>query len=148
MNDANILSFMDAALHEGRKALPNCLPNPPVGCVIVKDGIIVSRGHTNDPGCDHAEAMALNGLPADLREYVAFVTLEPCSFYGRTPSCAQTLASRRIGHVYVALIDPDPRNSGKGIELLRENGVDVTVGVLSAQAWSDLSPYLNQDQTP
>ena len=136
---------MSVALREGRKAISKCSPNPPVGCVIVKDGLIVSRGHTNEPGKDHAEAMALRGLPDDLSAYAAFVTLEPCSFHGRTPSCAQALAERRIGHVYVALIDPDPRNDGAGIDLLRDQGISVTTGVLENQALADLRPHLAMD---
>ena len=75
--------FMRAALTEGRKALPLCLPNPPVGCVLVKAGAIVARGHTQPPGLDHAEAMALSQVLGDLTSITAYVTLEPCSFQGR-----------------------------------------------------------------
>ena len=145
MRESTITELMQAALEEGRKAREKCAPNPPVGCVIAKNGHIITRGHTNEPGEDHAEAMALRSLPDCLRDYAAFVTLEPCSFHGRTPSCAEALANRNIGHVYVAMIDPDPRNNGKGIEKLRSRGIDVTVGVLEGQAIADLSPYLIRD---
>jgi pyrimidine deaminase RibD-like protein len=87
--------FMREALMEGRKALPACLPNPPVGCVLVRNGTIIARGYTNPPGHPHAEAMALNHVAGDLHEAMAFVTLEPCAFYGRTPSCALALIARR-----------------------------------------------------
>ncbi|MFK7937390.1 MAG: deaminase, partial [Saprospiraceae bacterium] len=88
LTEEAIHNFMQAALLEGRKARPKCAPNPPVGCVIVKDNQIVARGHTNEPGQPHAEAMALNQLSPEIEDFTMFVTLEPCSFFGRTPSCA------------------------------------------------------------
>src|SRR5262249_5043451 len=110
--------FMHLALLEGRKALPGCLPNPPVGCVLVREGLVVATGYTNPPGEKHAEAMALSKLSGALSDVTAFVTLEPCSFHGRTPSCAQALVSRRIARVYISMLDPDPRNNGAGVEIL------------------------------
>lgn len=139
---------MQLALKEGRRALPGCLPNPPVGCVLVKNGRVIASGYTQSPGQHHAEAMALALLPAEwssnLSDVTAFVTLEPCSFHGRTPSCAKALADRGIGRVVVAALDPDPRNSGKGIDILKDAGVDVAVGVLKEPAMADLEPYLNR----
>ena len=88
--------FMEQAMIEGRKAKPYCAPNPPIGCVIVKDGEIIAKGHTNEPGKDHAEAMALSLVPEDVDDLILFVTLEPCSFYGRTPSCAKAIIRRKI----------------------------------------------------
>lgn len=145
MNEAAIKRFMLSALAEGKKALPKCKPNPPVGCVIVKHGCVVSRGHTGEPGKDHAEAMALRSLPDDLHEYTAFVTLEPCSFANKTPSCAASLAKRNIGQVYVAMVDPDPRNNGKGIDILRNNGISVIVGIQHKGAMADLGPHLDHE---
>ena len=142
MTEAEIKMFMRQALVEGRKAVGNCSPNPPVGCVIVKDMSIVARGHTNGPGEDHAEAMAIRELPHDLSNYSVFVTLEPCSFVGRTPSCAHTLASRRIGFVFVGLIDPHPRNRGAGISILRDSGASVSVGILEKLVKHDIGKYL------
>jgi pyrimidine deaminase RibD-like protein len=133
---------MAEALAEGRKALPACLPNPPVGCVLVRDGRVIARGHTQPPGHDHAEAMALRQVAGDLADVVAYVTLEPCSFRGRTPSCALALLDRGIRHVVVAIIDPDSRNRGTGVELLRRHGARVDLGVLAEIATTDLSPYL------
>lgn len=130
------------ALLEGRKALPNCLPNPPVGCVLVRDNEIVARGYTNKPGADRAEAMALRQIGCDLRDVTAFVTLEPCSFHGRTPSCAKAFVTRQIGKVYVAMLDPDPRNNGSGVALLEQAGIAVSVGLLQAQAERDMGLYL------
>ncbi len=133
---------MQAALFDGRKALPLCLPNPPVGCVLVQDGIVVARGHTQPPGQKHAEAMALSQISGDLSLIAAYVTLEPCSFQGRTPSCAHALVASGIKQVFVAMLDPDPRNAGAGIQILREGGIEVSIGLLEQQAWADLEPYL------
>lgn len=134
--------FMRIALEEGRKALPACIPNPPVGCVLVRDGHIVAKGFTQPPYQPHAEAVALAQLDGDLSDITAYVTLEPCSFHGRTPSCAITLADRGIRQIFVALVDPDSRNCGAGIALLQSRGVEVTVGLLAEEALQDLGPYL------
>jgi pyrimidine deaminase RibD-like protein len=136
-------NYMRLALLEGRKALPNCLPNPPVGCVLVRNNSVIASGFTNPPGKLHAEAMAISQVIGDLSEVTAFVTLEPCSFYGRTPSCAKTLVECKIKKVFVAILDPDPRNSGKGIEILRTAGIEIDLGILADEATTDLSPYLN-----
>jgi len=134
--------FMREALTEGQKALPACRPNPPVGCVLVRNGEVIARGYTQPPGEHHAEAMALTQVDGDLEDVVAFVTLEPCSFQGRTPSCAKGLVERKIGQVYVALIDPHPKNQGRGIAILEAAGIFVTVGILKEEAEKDLNPYL------
>ena len=130
------------ALAEGRRASPACLPNPPVGCVLVRDGEVIARGFTRAPGMDHAEAMALRQVEGELEDVTAYVTLEPCAFHGRTPSCAASLIARRIGRVVAATLDPDCRNADKGIQMLRAAGVQVEVGVLEDQALRDLGPYL------
>ncbi|NKB71420.1 MAG: riboflavin-specific deaminase [Candidatus Latescibacteria bacterium] len=134
--------FMRTALDQGRRALPACRPNPPVGCVLVRAGQIVARGYTNPPGQYHAEAMALSQVDGELSSITAFVTLEPCSFHGRTPSCARALVQRKIGRVYVALLDPHPQNQGRGIEIIEAAGIPVTVGLLAEEARHDLGPYL------
>lgn len=138
--------FMRAALREGRRALPQCLPNPPVGCVLVKGAQIVASGFTQPPGHFHAEAMALDQISGDLSEVRAYVTLEPCSFHGRTPSCANALVHRGIRQVIVATLDPDPRNAGAGIKLLKAAGITVEVGILERKALEDLAPYLTKTE--
>jgi len=110
--------------------------------VLVRDDRIVARGFTQPPGNPHAEAGALAQLAGPLADVTAFVTLEPCSFHGRTPSCARTMVERGVRRVHVALLDPDPRNDGKGIALLREAGVQVTVGLLEEEARRDLAAHL------
>ena len=134
--------FMRQAILEGRKALPHCHPNPPVGCVIVRNGKIIARGHTNKPGSDHAEAMALKQVPDHVSDLELFVTLEPCSFYGRTPSCARNIVRRRVKSVHVGMIDPHPKNRGAGIKILKDADIKVILGVLAEEVATDLEPYL------
>jgi pyrimidine deaminase RibD-like protein len=142
MNQKQAEKYMREAISEGRKALGKCSPNPPVGCVLVKGQEIISKGHTNEPGLPHAEAMALAQVDGTLDSVVAFVTLEPCSFHGRTPSCAQELVKRGIQEVYVGMIDPHPKNQGAGIKILREAGVLVHVGLLEKDIKNDLESHL------
>ncbi|MRI34032.1 riboflavin-specific deaminase [Endozoicomonas sp. OPT23] len=142
-------ALMKQAMLEGRKARTVCYPNPPVGCLLVKDGEIIARGHTNKPGEHHAEAMALSQLDSvkNASEGVlAFVTLEPCSFHGRTPSCAKAIVFAGIEKVYVGMIDPHPKNRGAGISVLEAAGVEVEVGIMKESVEADLTPYLSIEQ--
>ncbi|MDX1755848.1 MAG: bifunctional diaminohydroxyphosphoribosylaminopyrimidine deaminase/5-amino-6-(5-phosphoribosylamino)uracil reductase RibD [Marinobacter sp.] len=134
--------FMTLALAESKKALPTCRPNPPVGCVLVREGEVVAKGYTQAPGRHHAEAEALAQWDGPASGLTAYVTLEPCSFHGRTPSCAETLIHRNIGTVVVAITDPDPRNSGKGLVKLREAGIEVVEGVCAEEVQAFLGEYL------
>jgi pyrimidine deaminase RibD-like protein len=143
VSDDKRIEFMRAALHESAQALPGCLPNPPVGCSLVRAGAIVAVGYTQPPYQPHAEPMALTQLAGELSDVAAFVTLEPCSFHQRTPSCAKELIARRIGAVYVAILDPHPRNQGRGIAMLRDAGIPVEVGILADEVQAFLGPYLH-----
>lgn len=134
--------FMREAIAEGKKAFPACLPNPPVGCVLVRDGAIIARGHTQPPFEHHAEPMALSQVEGPLEDVTAYVTLEPCSFHQRTPSCAKEMIARKVGRVFVAMIDPHPRNQGRGLEMLREAGVEVVADFLTEEARPHLEPHL------
>ncbi len=93
--------YMLRALEISKSALPECVPNPPVGCVLVKDNVVVSEGYTQAIGRNHAEVEALNSYSGSLDGVTAYVTLEPCSFVGRTPACAKTLVESGIKHVVV-----------------------------------------------
>lgn len=139
-------TFMMLALAESKKGLPECIPNPPVGCVLVKDWAVVATGYTKAPGGHHAEAEALARYDGPLNDVTAYVTLEPCSFHGRTPSCAEALIERGLKRVVVSLVDPDPRNNGLGLEKLKEAGIEVVEGVCSGEVSAFLGPYLNRDQ--
>ncbi len=136
--------FMLRALAVSKNALPHCIPNPPVGCVLVKNGAIVAEGFTQAIGGNHAEVEAFNAFKGNLDDITAYVTLEPCSFVGRTPSCAAMLANSGIKNVVVAILDPDPRNSGKGIQMLQQAGIDVQVGLCGEQVSEFLNPYLGK----
>jgi diaminohydroxyphosphoribosylaminopyrimidine deaminase / 5-amino-6-(5-phosphoribosylamino)uracil reductase len=101
-------------------------PNPRVGAVVVNDsGAIVGEGHHVAPGYDHAEVVALNHAGTNARGATMFVSLEPCNHHGRTPPCTDALIEAGVGHVVVAVEDPDPRVSGQGIERLRGAGIEV-----------------------
>lgn len=141
--------FMAAALAESRRALPACRPNPPVGCVIVGNDRIVATGFTGAPGEPHAEASAITLLSDtdNAAALSAFVTLEPCAFHGRTPSCATALITLGIGSVFVGIVDPDPRNNGLGLRLLADAGVYVEVGILEDEIREFLTPHLAGTRT-
>ena len=113
-------SYMRRALELAKKARFNCPPNPAVGCVIVKDRRIIGEGFTQKTGEAHAEVMALRDA-ASRGESVAgatvYVTLEPCSHYGRTPPCALALKNAKVARVVAALKDPNPLVAGKGLKM-------------------------------
>ncbi|MDR1740452.1 MAG: bifunctional diaminohydroxyphosphoribosylaminopyrimidine deaminase/5-amino-6-(5-phosphoribosylamino)uracil reductase RibD [Synergistaceae bacterium] len=109
-------------------------PNPRVGCVIVKDGTVVGEGWHKARGCPHAEVEAIGNAPEDdLRGATAYVTLEPCSHYGLTPPCAPRLAEAGIRRVVAGCLDPDPRVSGRGVKILQDAGVEVSIPCLEAE---------------
>ncbi len=126
--------FMAAALNLARRGLGRVAPNPAVGALIVKDGIVVGRGATADGGRPHAEVLALLQAGKAARGATLYVTLEPCSHHGRTPPCADAIVAAGITRVVSALEDPDPRVAGSGHLRLREAGIEVTVGVLAEAA--------------
>lgn len=125
---------MAHALVLARRGLGNTWPNPAVGCVIVKDNRVLGRGWTQPGGRPHAEPVALAQAGAGARGATAYVTLEPCSHHGRTPPCADALIAAGVARVVVALTDPDPRVSGRGLKMLQAAGIEVTEGVGQDQA--------------
>jgi diaminohydroxyphosphoribosylaminopyrimidine deaminase/5-amino-6-(5-phosphoribosylamino)uracil reductase len=125
---------MAHALRLAARGLGNTWPNPAVGCVIVKDSVVVGRGWTQPGGRPHAEVRALLQAGPQAEGATAYVTLEPCAHHGHTPPCAEALIAARVARVVTSLTDPDPRVSGKGHAMLRGAGIAVTEGVLSEQA--------------
>ena len=119
--------FMAKALRLAENGRYSAHPNPCVGCVLVRRGNVVGEGFHMLAGQGHAEAHALASAGIDARGSIAYVTLEPCSFHGRTPSCAHALVEAGVTKVVVAMLDPDERNAGKGIQILREAGIEVVV---------------------
>jgi diaminohydroxyphosphoribosylaminopyrimidine deaminase/5-amino-6-(5-phosphoribosylamino)uracil reductase len=125
---------MRGALALARRALGTTWPNPAVGCVLVKDGVVIARGATAPSGRPHAETVALAAAGAAARGATAYVSLEPCAHQGRTPPCAAALADAGVARVVYAVRDPDPRVNGGGAQLLNQAGIAVEEGVLAAEA--------------
>lgn len=126
--------MMRAALALARRGLGTTWPNPSVGCVIVQDGHVVGRGWTGRGGRPHGETEALRRAGDAARGATAYVTLEPCSHWGKTPPCADALIAAGLRRVAVALEDPDPRVAGSGIEALRKAGLAVEIGLCAEEA--------------
>ncbi len=134
MSSAADLHHMRHALALAERGLGTTAPNPAVGCVIVAENRVVGRGWTQRGGRPHAETMALAEAGDAARGATAYVTLEPCAHHGQTPPCANALVEAGVARVVVAVEDPDPRVSGKGIAMLRAAGIDVATGVLQKEA--------------
>ena len=128
---------MERALALAWRGLYTTDPNPRVGCVLVKNGEVIGEGHTQPVGHDHAEIQALKDASKrgnDPRGATAYVTLEPCSHFGRTPPCANALIEAKVARVVAAMQDPNPRVSGRGLSMLRDAGIEVRCGLLETEA--------------
>ncbi|MBD9451935.1 bifunctional diaminohydroxyphosphoribosylaminopyrimidine deaminase/5-amino-6-(5-phosphoribosylamino)uracil reductase RibD [Rhizobium sp. RHZ02] len=136
--------FMEEAIRLGLLHLGQTSTNPSVGCVIVRDGQIVGRAVTAVGGRPHAEPQALAEAGELARGATAYVTLEPCSHYGKTPPCAEALIAYGIGRVVISVTDPDPRVSGRGIAMLRDAGIEVESGILEKEGKRSLAAYLTR----
>ncbi len=128
------IQYMKSALTLARRGLGRTSPNPSVGCIIVKKGVIVGRGWTGDGGRPHAETRALKQAGREAKGACAYVTLEPCAHHGQTPPCAKALIDAGVARVVVACGDPDSRVAGRGVEMLREAGIVVECGILEDDA--------------
>jgi diaminohydroxyphosphoribosylaminopyrimidine deaminase/5-amino-6-(5-phosphoribosylamino)uracil reductase len=126
--------MMRAALALARRSLGRTWPNPAVGCVIVKDGVIVGRGRTRDGGRPHAEVDALDQAGDAARGATVYVTLEPCSHFGKSPPCADALIKAGVVKVVSAMEDPNPQVNGQGHARLRAAGIEVEVGAGAKEA--------------
>lgn len=136
------LAHMRAALALAERNLGTTWPNPSVGCVIVRDGRVVGRGSTQPGGRPHAETVALARAGERARGATAYVTLEPCCHWGKTPPCAGALIEAGVRRVVVGMRDPDPRVNGGGITALRAAGIEVIEGVAEPQAASVLAGFV------
>ncbi len=139
--------FMRYALALGQKGRLTTPPNPWVGCVVVKENVIVGEGFHKAPGEPHAEIEALNAAGSTAKGATLYVTLEPCAHAGRTPPCTEALIKSGVCRVVIPFLDPDPNVSGKGVEALRQAGIEVEVGVCEAEAKEYLAPYLHHRKT-
>ena len=126
--------FMELALALGRRTLGQTWPNPAVGAIVVKDGVIVGRGWTAPGGRPHGEPQALARAGASARGATAYVTLEPCSHHGKTPPCADALIAAGVARVVSAIEDPNPEVAGQGHARLRAAGIVVDVGLCADDA--------------
>ncbi|MBP0593042.1 bifunctional diaminohydroxyphosphoribosylaminopyrimidine deaminase/5-amino-6-(5-phosphoribosylamino)uracil reductase RibD [Paraburkholderia sp. LEh10] len=128
---------MERALALALRGLYTTDPNPRVGCVLVKNGEVIGEGYTQPAGHDHAEIQALKDARKrgnDPKGATAYVTLEPCSHFGRTPPCANALIEAKLARVVAAMEDPNPRVSGRGLSMLRDAGIEVRCGLLETEA--------------
>lgn len=129
--------FMSRALELAAKAMVHATPNPRVGCTVVREGRIIGEGFTQRPGSNHAEVEALLDARRgghDLHGAHVYVTLEPCAHFGRTPPCATALIEAHVAMVIAAVEDPNPQVGGRGLEMLRQAGIDVRCGLLKQDA--------------
>ncbi len=128
---------MQLALEWAAKGMYTTTPNPRIGCVIVRDGVVIGAGHTQPAGQAHAEIQALRDAEArghDVRGATAYVTLEPCNHFGRTPPCSDALVRAGLGRVVAAMVDPNPLVAGQGLAKLEAAGIAVSAGLMAEQA--------------
>jgi diaminohydroxyphosphoribosylaminopyrimidine deaminase/5-amino-6-(5-phosphoribosylamino)uracil reductase len=128
---------MALALDWAAKGMFITAPNPRIGCVIVKDGLVIGAGHTQPAGQAHAEIQALRDAAArgnDVRGATAYVTLEPCSHHGRTPPCSDALVAAGLGRVVAAMVDPNPLVAGRGLAQLAAAGIATSSGLMAKEA--------------
>lgn len=122
--------YMKRAIDLAKKGSGFTNPNPLVGAVIVKKDRIIGEGYHQFYGDQHAEVNALQSITADATGTTMYVTLEPCSHYGKTPPCVDAIINNKLSKVIIGMMDPNPLVAGRGIEKLRDNGIEVVVGIL------------------
>ncbi len=135
------LKWMRLALALARRGEGLTRPNPPVGAVVVKNGRKIGQGWHRKAGGPHAEVFALRQAGAAARGATLYVTLEPCSTFGRTPPCTEAILRAGIARVVVGTTDPNPRHAGRGLRLLRKAGVRVDVGACGEEAAALIAPF-------
>lgn len=145
-------SWMRLALDEARKGIGRTAPNPPVGAVVVKDGVLLGSGWHHAAGMPHAEREALAAAfathgPDGARGATVYVTLEPCSTHGRTPPCTQGLIDAGVKRVVYACVDRNPSHAGRADAVLTESGIEVVSGVLREEAEGILRPFFKVRET-
>lgn len=142
MFNGAVMDYMKQAISLAKLASGQVSPNPAVGAIVVKDGEIVGQGYTQPPGSWHAEIVALRQAAEKARGGVLYVTLEPCSHFGRTPPCAEAIAAAGISEVHLAMTDPNPLVCGKGTDKLDREGIRVYVGEYEQEAREINESYL------
>src|SRR5512138_1241012 len=140
-------AYMRRAIALARKGIGRTSPNPAVGAVIVRDGAIVGEGWHRRAGTPHAEIHALRQAGDLARGADVYVTLEPCSHYGKTPPCADALIEAGVGRVFAGMVDPNPRVSGTGIERLKRAGIPAVAGILQESCREVNEPFIKHVTT-
>ena len=127
--------YISRCIDLGKLGIGNTYPNPSVGCCIVYKNNIIGEGYTSSAGCNHAEINAIESVKdkSQLKEAVLYVTLEPCSHFGKTPPCTNEIIKNKIPKVVIGTIDPDPKVCGNGVKELEKAGIKVSIGVLEKQ---------------
>ena len=138
---ATDVRWMQRALALARRGEGLTRPNPPVGAVVVKGGRVVGEGWHRKAGGPHAEVHALRAAGARARGATLYVTLEPCSTFGRTPPCTDAVLAAGIARVVVATADPNPKHAGRGLRLLARRGLAMTSGICAAEARALIEPF-------
>lgn len=139
--------YMRCAIAVSEKARLISPPNPWVGCVIVKNNQIIAEGFTQQPGKEHAEIMALNHAGGNAKGSTVYVSLEPCSHYGRTPPCVNSLIKAGVARVVIGVMDPDPLVCGQGMLALKEANIEITIGICKDEVEYSLRSYLYHRRT-
>jgi len=135
---------MNIAIEEAKKGLTSTFPNPAVGCVIVKNNEIIAKGYHHKAGNPHAEIEALKQVNFDATDCDVYVTLEPCNHHGKTPPCSEALIKANAKKVIIAVQDPNPQVDGSGIKKLKNNNIEVEVGVLENKGKELLKYFTHQ----
>ncbi len=143
---SNDQAFMAEALQLATKGLYTTRTNPRVGCVIVKNNVVVGRGYHVTPGTPHAEVLALEST-IDSEGATVYVSLEPCSHHGETPPCVEALVAAKVSRVIAAMVDPNPLVQGKGLEYLRKNGIKTNTNLLASEAMELNKGFVKRMQT-
>ena len=139
--------YMSLAIEEAKKAWGKTSPNPLVGAIIVKDEEIIGKGYHKEAGKPHAEIEAIRDCHVDIKGASCYVTLEPCSTFGRTPPCTEALIKEGIAHVIIGSIDKNPNHQGTAIEILQKNNVQVTTNILESECEELNKPFFHWIQT-
>ena len=139
--------YMQRALDLARRGLGKTSPNPMVGVVIVKDGRTIGEGYHPRFGGKHAEVNAIENATGDIGGSTMYVTLEPCCHHGQTPPCTEAILTNNIKSMVIGMLDPDKRVSGRSVEVLRENGIDCTVGVMETECRALNETYIKHRST-
>ncbi len=127
--------YMQLALQLAERGRLSVSPNPMVGCVIVKNNQIIGQGFHQNAGEDHAEVLALKAAENQASGATMYLTLEPCCHFGRTPPCVDALIDANIKKIYIACLDPNPLIAGRGLNYLRQHGIEVELGLLKEEAF-------------